>query len=483
MELIKKKSKKINILIYGAGEAGKLFYKSISNNKIYTACGFVDDNKKIQNTYIEGLEVFSKKKIISVINSLQIKGIIFAMPSIHNEHLRELSKFFLNQNIFIAKVPEISELITNQKQINQISQFNSKDFLARSEINTKLRDYNINLKNKVVAVSGSGGSIGSELCKQLLELGVKKIILIENHEFSLFKIVKQLENSFKKSKFNYYLCDVKNRKKLSQIFADNKVTIVYHAAAYKHVELLENNIIEAISNNVLGTHECLNACMDTKVEKFILISTDKAVNPKSIMGATKRIAEIIVSSFSKQLSQKYNLKTCIVRFGNVLRSHGSVIPIFEKQIQKGGPVTITHPKVSRFFMTINEAVKLVILASNILDDNNTYILDMGRQRKIIDLAHELILMNGFIPVIKKTKNIGEINIIFTGLKKGEKLKEELHLSKELLDTPIPKIKFVKEPLMKYESVVKMILNIKLYLKNNDTSKLLELLIKNTGLKR
>ena len=159
MELIKKKSKKINILIYGAGEAGKLFYKSISNNKIYTACGFVDDNKKIQNTYIEGLEVFSKKKIISVINLLQIKGIIFAMPSIHNEHLRELSKFFLNQNIFIAKVPEISELITNQKQINQISQFNSKDFLARSEINTKLRDYNINLKNKVVAVSGSGGSI------------------------------------------------------------------------------------------------------------------------------------------------------------------------------------------------------------------------------------------------------------------------------------------------------------------------------------
>ena len=473
---------KINILIYGAGEAGRLFFKSILKNKIYNVCGFLDDSKEIQKKFVEGLEVYGKQDIISVLKVFKIQGVIFAMPSIANKKLNKLSKFFVNKNIFIAKVPEISELITNQKKIHQISQFNTKDFLARSEINTDLKKYKLNLKNKVIAVTGSGGSIGSELCNQLLNSGAKKVILIENHEYSLFKIIKQLEKTYQRDRYNYYLCDIKKKKRLKQIFKNNKVSFVYHAAAYKHVELLENNIFEAIYNNVFGTLKCLYACKEAKVKKFILISTDKAVNPTSIMGGTKRISEILVSSLSEELSNKFNLKTCIVRFGNVLRSHGSVIPIFEKQIQEGGPITITHPEVSRFFMTINEAVKLVILASNILDDNKTYILNMGKQRRIFDLAKELVLINGFIPVLKKTKRLGEINIIFTGLKKGEKLKEELHISNELFDTKIPKIKFVVEPFMDSNDLYEMMGEIKTYLKSYNQKKIIELLIKYTNFK-
>ena len=389
----------------------------------------------------------------------------------------DLSKFFLNHDLFIAKVPDISELLSNQKKIYQIKQFTTKDFLSRSEVDTDLLDYNVCLKEQTVAITGGAGSIGSELCFQLLTLGAKKIVIIDYHEFSLFELIRNLQKKFPNANFKALICDIKNKEKLKDIFKKFQVSTVYHAAAFKHVDLVERNIIEAISNNFLGTLSCLNASQEAKVKKFVLISTDKAVNPTSIMGATKRMAEILVSSYFYGKFELNNIQTTIVRFGNVLRSQGSVIPILERQISQGGPVTITDPEVERYFMTINEAVKLVILASNLLENNKTYILDMGKPRKIIDMAKELILMNGYIPTLNKKKRAGEINIVFTGLKKGEKISEELYINKEINTTEIPKIKCVIEPNILKKELDEIIFLMQNCVDKNDEKKAKKIFVK------
>lgn len=473
---------KINILIYGAGEAGMQLEESLRNHTFYNVIGFIDDNKSIQGRVINKKNVYAKHNIEFLKEKFEIKGVIFAMPSIGNDILKEHSRFCLDLKLFVTKVPSIKSLIHGFKKINEFKLFDSDDLLSREEVNHTYKEKINYFKGCVVAVTGAGGSIGFELCKQLMELNVKKIVIIDNHEYSLFKLNKYFENYFSKYSFVSYLLDIRDKIALESIFTSNKVDIVYHAAAYKHVEMLQTNVCSAVYSNIIGTYNILTAAKNTNVKKFVLISTDKAVNPSNIMGATKRFAEIIVSSKSKPLSKNHTLNTCIVRFGNVLGSKGSVIPILTKQIEQGGPVTITDPKAKRYFMTIKEAVQLVLLASDISSEHRTYILEMGKQKYILQLAKELILMNGLIPVLRENKKYGEMNIIFTGLKKGEKLEEKLFISNNLYNTKFEKIKFIKEPTLNETRIDKIIDNLIFDLQQQNVVSLKKTLKKYTGLK-
>jgi len=473
---------KINIIIYGAGDGGIKLNESLKNHNLYNVIAFVDDNKSLIGRFINKTCVYKQSQIEFLKEKFNARGVIFAMPTVDEKILKKYCRLCLDLNLFVAKVPSINNLIHGQNKINEFKLFDINDLLSRNEFNHFSDKKNINFKNLVIGITGGGGSIGSELCNQLLELNVKKIIIIENHEYSLFKLQKFLETRFDKNIFECYLADIKDKKYIQSIFLKHKVDMVYHAAAYKHVEMLQTNILSAINSNVLGTYYTLDAAKSANVKKFILISTDKAVNPTNIMGATKRLAEIIVSANSKKLLRNNKLITSIVRFGNVLGSKGSVIPILMKQIERGGPVTVTDPNAIRYFMTIKEAAQLVILASNISEHHRTYILEMGKQKNILKLAKELILLNGLIPIQGKYKKAGEMNIIFTGLKKGEKLKEKLFISDNLSDTKLDKIKFIDEPTLEDVDIEYFIQEMIKDFKNQKIDKLKQSLKQITGLK-
>ena len=456
------RKKLINVLIYGAGSAGKKLKISLDNSPVYKVRGFIDDDLKLQKLKIKGLEVFDKNEISNVKRNLNIKGIILAIPSLNNSSLNQISRICLASKLFVTKVPTIDELIKGEKKINQLDNLSVKDFLSREEI-PDTNDYlDLDFSDETVLVTGGGGSIGSELCLQLIEKKAKNILILDHHEYSIFKIKSKL-NSYENVYF--YLGDINDIEFVTNILNKHKVSYVFHAAAYKHVHLLETNSKAAIKNNIFGTYNCLKASINAKVNKFILISTDKAVEPSNIMGATKRIAELILLSRSKS-----EIKTSIVRFGNVLGSKGSVIPLFLEQIIQGGPVRITDPKATRYFMTIKEAVRLVLIASK-FTDNKIFILDMGLPKKIIDLAKEIIYINGLVPVLGDTKQPGEMNIIYTGLKKGEKLNEILSTSKEFKKTSHKKIKYVIEPILTKKEIDDFLTKIQVLIKSKDISKL------------
>ena len=475
-------NEKINIIIYGAGDAGIKLNESLKSDNLYKVIAFVDDNKSIIGRLINKTGVYKQSQIEFLKEKFNVRGVIFAMPSVDEKILKKYCRLCLDLNLFVAKVPSINNLIHGQNKINEFKLFDINDLLSRNEVNHFTNKKNINLKKLVIAITGGAGSIGSELCKQLLELNVEKIIIIENHEYSLFKLQKFLETRYNKNIFKCYLADIKDKKYIESIFLTHKVDMVYHAAAYKHVEMLQTNILSAINSNVLGTFYTLDAAKSANVKKFILISTDKAVNPTNIMGATKRLAEIIVSANSKKLLKNNKLTTSIVRFGNVLGSKGSVIPILMKQIEKGGPVTVTDPKAIRYFMTIKEAAQLVILASSISEQHRTYILEMGKQKNILKLAKELILLNGLIPIQGNYKKPGKMNIIFTGLKNGEKLKEKLFISDNVSNTKLDKIKFIDEPTLEGDYIENFIQEMINDFKNQKIEKLIHNLKQITGLR-
>lgn len=458
-----RKQKPINVLIYGAGSAGKQLKISLDRHPIYRTKGFIDDNLNLQKSNVMGLEVFNKSEISNVKKILNIKGIILAIPSLNEIGLNQISRFCIDSKLFVTKVPTIDELIKGKKNINQLDSLSVKEFLSREEVSNTNAFFDLDFTKENVLVTGGGGSIGSELCLQLIEKKVKNLFIIENHEYSIFKLKSKLN---KHKNINFLLGDINDFNFLTCILKKHKVSSVFHAAAYKHVYLLETNSKAAIKNNIFGTYNCLNASINAKVKKFVLISTDKAVKPANIMGITKRMAELIVLSRPRN-----EIKTTIVRFGNVLGSKGSVIPLFLEQIKQGGPVCITDPKATRYFMTIKEAVSLVLIASNKFEDNKIFILDMGLPKKIIDLAKEIIFMNGLVPVIGNTKLPGEMNIIYTGLKKGEKLNEILSTSKKFEHTSHKKIKYVIEPTLTKKEIEKFLIKIQKLLKIDDLAKL------------
>jgi FlaA1/EpsC-like NDP-sugar epimerase len=409
-------SAKKRVLIIGAGSAGEMIVRQMKNDPdiLYHPVAFIDDLPSKWNTKIHGVKVYgSINNLNKTINRKRIEEIIIAAPSANTAEMRKIVEACENSNIDFKTIPGPKELI-NGAVITQIRDVKVEDLLERQPVQINIEQMQHFFKDKVVLVTGAAGSIGSELTHQLIKLDISKLICVDRHENGMFFLRQDLDSlNTNQIDFNICLADIHQEDKINRIFDKYRPNIVFHAAAYKHVPLMEEHPEEAIRNNVIGTYKTMLVAEKYNVEKFILISSDKAVAPSSVMGATKRMAELILQSYS--VYSKTKLVT--VRFGNVLNSMGSVIPLFRKQIANDGPITITHPDMKRFFMTIPEAVKLILESSLMGSGNEIFILDMGEPVRLIDIAKRLIRLSG--------KNNKDITIKYTGIRPGEKLEEEL----------------------------------------------------------
>ena len=417
-----KYSKKKNILVYGAGEAGRQLVTSLENNPEFKVIGFLDDNVKLQKQVLLGQTIYSLLDLEKLLITKEVNLVFLAMPSIVRNKRNEIIKKLNQYKLAVKTLPTISEIIDGRVTVSDIKDFTIEDLLNRDQVQPNSELLSQNIKSKVVMVTGAGGSIGSEISRQIIKLKPKKLLLIELNEFALYKINEELKNITQNLKIIPLLINVQNSSRVEEVFKTFKVDTVYHAAAYKHVSLVEENICESVKNNVFGTFLIAQIALRYNVTNFVLISSDKAVRSTNVMGASKRLAEICIQALYN--NQNKQSKFAIVRFGNVLQSSGSVIPKFTKQIKEGGPVTLTHLDVTRYFMTITEASQLVIQAGAMSENCEVFILDMGKSIKIKDLIDKMIKLSGLI--IKNPKNLeGDIEIKITGLRPGEKLYEEL----------------------------------------------------------
>ncbi len=423
-----KKIKYLNTLIIGAGEAGSMVLREIRNNPSsgMKVIGFIDDDETKKNLRLSGKKIFGNRYAIpDIVNKYSVKIIIIALPSAKRSDINNILKICEKTKAKIKIVPSSMDIIKGVVTLNQIRDIKIEDLLNREEIKLDIKSVKHLIKNRRVLITGAGGSIGSEISRQVASFNPSEIVLLGKGENSIFNINMELINKYKKIKISPVIADIRNKEKIDKVFKQYKPEIVFHAAAHKHVFFMELFPDEAFENNVLGTLNVAEASIKYKVAKFVMISTDKAVNPTSVMGATKRIAEKIVIGLNDKKGSK--TKFVAVRFGNVLGSRGSVVPIFKSQIQAGGPVTVTHPDVTRYFMTIPEAVQLVLQAASIGKGGEVFILDMGEPVKIVDLARRMIILSGYEPD-------RDIKIKFIGLKPGEKLFEELVLNKTTANT-------------------------------------------------
>lgn len=424
-------------LIYGAGDAGALVareYKSHYNGS-HPVIGFIDDDPQKHNLSIYGLSVLGgRDSIPSLVYKYGIDEIIIAMPSVSGNTIREIVQFCKESVASVKILPGVYQLLDGQVTINQIRPVDIEDLLGREPVQVNLREISNYLKGKVVLVTGAGGSIGSELCRQIALVEPGKLVLLGHGENSIHKIWLELRDRFPSLELAVEIADIRDKPKLQRVFSKHKPSVVFHAAAHKHVPLMEMHPDEAVKTNVFGTKNVAELADKENAEIFVLISTDKAVNPSSVMGATKRMAELIIQNMFEGSRTKF----VAVRFGNVLGSNGSVVPVFKEQIAKGGPVTVTHPDMTRYFMTIPEAVQLVIQAGAMAEGGEVFILDMGEPVKIVDLATNLIKLSGFEPG-------KDIKIKFTGIRPGEKLFEELLTAEEGATSTRHKRIFVAKP--------------------------------------
>ena len=416
-EFKRPKTKGKRVAIYGAGDAGEMIVRDMKVHPEYNylPVGFIDDDRTKVGQSIHGIPVLGTREALSrIIRERRVDEFIVAIPSAEPPILRDIVKKLELFNIPIKTTPNLRDILDGRVTVSQIRNLAVEDLLERVAIHLDMSPVEQMLKGKKVLVTGGGGSIGSELCRQVLKLEAQQLVLFERSENALFHILNELERAGYKDRVRPVVGDVTDRKRVNDVFTTYKPEIVLHAAAHKHVPLMEDNICEAIKNNVTGTKILAKAAIRNNVDKFVLISTDKAVNPTSIMGASKRVAELMTNHIAASVCTQF----VAVRFGNVLASQGSVVPLFQEQIERGGPVTVTHPEMKRYFMLIPEAVQLVLLAGSIGEHATTYVLQMGDQIKVLDMARNLIRLSGFIPDV-------EIPIIFTGLRPGEKLFEEL----------------------------------------------------------
>ena len=455
-----KDDKHLSTLLYGAGTNGLRVKRALDDSNSTKVIGFLDDDKSKIGRTIEGLPVQSLNNKLQKISNKGsgVDQIIITTNKLSQKNKNTLFDFFKTKKVKIFKVPSMDNLAINKGSINNLSPFKIEDLLKRDQINIDL-DKNKKLYfKKTILVTGAAGSIGSEIVRQLLNFNPKEIILFDNNENSLFNIKKELENNKSKTSFHYLLKSVTDLNSVKFCFSNFKIDVVFHAAAYKHVYMTENMPQATILNNILGTKNVIDTAIKKDVSTFVFVSTDKAVNPSNIMGATKRIAEMYVSG----LSSKNNTKIITTRFGNVLGSNGSVVPIFQSQIAKGGPITVTHPKVTRFFMTITEACQLVLEAGATGNHNEIYVFDMGKPVKIIDLAINMIRLSGLI-------ENEDIEIKFSGLNEGEKLYEELLTDQENQKKSHNKLIFIAEKPKINTKVKAMIL--KLITDSSNTNKI------------
>ena len=449
----------INTMIIGAGEAARTLireFKSSPETYNIIQCVIDDDDKK-KGKYIQGyLVVGGREKIQECVKQYQIQEIIVAMPSANKKEIRKILEICKEINCKLKILPGIYQLVKGEVEISKLRAVQIEDLLGREPIKINLDEVMEYLEGKIVLVTGGGGSIGSELCRQIAAYHPKRLIIVDIYENNAYEIQQELKRKYPKMDLIVLIASVRNTHRMESIFYEYKPDVVYHAAAHKHVPLMEDSPNEAIKNNVFGTYKTAMAAAKYGTKRFVLISSDKAVNPTNIMGASKRICEMIIQILDKE----YDTEFVAVRFGNVLGSNGSVIPLFEKQIAEGGPVTVTHPDIIRYFMTIPEAVSLVLQAGAYAKGGEIFVLDMGEPVKILVLAENLIRLSGYIPY-------EDIDIVFTGLRQGEKLYEELLMKEEGIQSTNNKLIYIGKPIKINEEVFREQLKKLKYAMNHD----------------
>lgn len=410
------------VMVVGAGAAGNILIREMVSSAWITkkVICVVDDAKEKNGSYIHGVKVMGNRyHIPKLVKEYSIKEIIIAMPSASDVEIKEILDICKETGCELKRLPGIYQLVNGDVSVAKLKDVDVNDLLGRKPIEVDLSSIMNYVSDKIVMVTGGGGSIGSELCRQIAEYNPKKLIVVDIYENTTYDIQNELRHNFPKLDLIVLIASVRNTKRINSIFEKYRPDIVYHAAAHKHVPLMETSPNEAVKNNVLGTWKVVQAADKWRTKRFVMISTDKAVNPTNIMGATKRICEMIIQTYNNRSETEF----VAVRFGNVLGSNGSVIPLFKKQIDQGGPITVTHPDITRYFMTIPEAVSLVLQAGAYAKGGEIFILDMGEPVKIVDLARNLILLSGHRPN-------EDVKIEFTGLRPGEKLYEEMLMAEE-----------------------------------------------------
>lgn len=446
------------VAIFGAGAAGNQLVAALRMGRIMRPVAFIDDDKSIADRVISGLQVYKPKHIQQMIDETGAQEILLAIPSASRGRRREILGYLEAFPLHVRSVPGFMDLASGRVKVDDIQEVDIADLLGRDAVPAQADLLEHCIKGQSVLVTGAGGSIGSELCRQILALRPTTLLLFEHSEFNLYSILSELEQRIARESLSVRLLpilgSVRNQDKLLDVMRTWHVDTVYHAAAYKHVPMVEHNIAEGVLNNVIGTLNTAQAALKAGVANFVLISTDKAVRPTNVMGSTKRLAELTLQALSRELapvlfgddtnvSRVNKTRFTMVRFSNVLGSSGSVIPLFHKQIKSGGPLTVTHPKITRYFMTIPEAAQLVIQAGSMGQGGDVFVLDMGEPVKIVELAEKMIHLSGLS--VRSDKNIqGDISIEFTGLRPGEKLYEELLIGDNVVATQHPMIMSANE---------------------------------------
>ena len=464
--------KRVKVAIYGAGRAGLQTALALFSGKEFLPVAFFDDNKELQKNMVAGIKVYSPDDALEVIQKKSIGQVLLALPSVSKSRRKEIIQKFEGKDVNLKTIPSFQELITGNVRIEDIRDVGIEDLLGRDTVPPDEALIKLCIKDKNVLVTGAGGSIGSELCRQILKQNPKLLVLAELSEYNLYKIHQELNRYYPYIKIKPVLMNVLNKEQVSQIIKQNDISTVYHAAAYKHVPLVEENVAAGVFNNVVGTLNVVEASIEAKVDNFVLISTDKAVRPTNVMGASKRLAELVVQMFAATPNIKSKLS--MVRFGNVLGSSGSVVPLFKEQIRAGGPVTVTHPEVTRYFMTIPEAAQLVMQAGAMTVQGDVFVLDMGEPVKVLDLAKKMIKFSGF-EVVDTSTGTGDIAVEFIGLRPGEKLYEELLIGNKTYATKHPRIMRAQEEFYSHEVLYVKVEELKKMCAEGDSKKIVAFL--------
>jgi FlaA1/EpsC-like NDP-sugar epimerase len=470
------------VLIYGAGVAGRQLAGVMQGSYEMRVVGFLDDDKSLQGQLLNGLPIYSPSDLTGLIETLSVSDVLLALPSVSRKVRNEILVRMMQAKVSVRTLPSLIDLAQGKISITDLRELDIDDLLGREQVVPDHLLLSKKITNKVVLVTGAGGSIGSELCRQILTLRPAILLLIEQSEFALYLIHQELQNRSHEENIGLVplLASVRDSERMKEIMLTWKPNTVYHAAAYKHVPLVEHNPSEGIKNNVMGTLISAQIALETGVEDFVLVSTDKAVRPTNIMGASKRLAEMVLQAIDNMQNgsdaaiPKKRTAYSIVRFGNVLGSSGSVVPKFRQQIRDGGPVTLTHPEITRYFMTISEAAQLVIQAGAMAQGGEVFVLDMGDPIKIIDLARRMIELSG-LTVRDADNQEGDIDLKITGLRPGEKLYEELLIGENPILTSHPRIMKAQEEFIPWDNLQDKLTQLQMILAKNDVTKIRELL--------
>ena len=454
------------VVIYGAGSAGIQLSEALKVSSEMQPVAFFDSNPLLENTFLGGIKILNPNNLQSFIRRNRIDEVLIAMPSASKSTLSNLLKEIESLSIKVRILPGLAALAQGEVSVSELKEVDISDLLGRQEVEASKSLLSRNITGKIVLITGAGGSIGSEICRQVSKNSPREIIMLDSNEYALYSIKSEIERQSKDIKIHSILGSITDRRRMTEVHDAFEINTVYHAAAYKHVPLVEENPFEAVTNNIMGTKISAETAAIASVDTFVLISTDKAVRPTNIMGATKRFAELILQS----MSDEHTTKMTMVRFGNVIGSSGSAVPLFQQQIKDGGPVTVTHPEVTRYFMSIPEAAELVIQAGAMGQGGDVFVLDMGESVKILDLAKRIISLSGK-EIIDNTNPNGDIEIKFTGLRPGEKLYEELLIGDNVSTTEHPRILKAKEDSLTKDALHNCLLEIETASKEGNVERL------------